>query len=80
MELTLLVMTVSIVTLCLAIVTLTATNIHRNRLDAMIHNDSSGSLEQRVEGLAKSHEELATSVTELKTIVRSILEKLNGPG
>jgi hypothetical protein len=80
MDLSLLLMTVSVATLCVAIVMLAATNINRCRLDAMIGKKSSESLEQRLMGLAKSHEELAASVTELKTIVQSIVEKLNGPG
>jgi two-component sensor histidine kinase len=78
MELSLLMMTVSVATLCVAIVLLAATSINRSRLDAMTDNEASKSLEQRLAGLARSHEELAASVTELKAIVQSIMEKLNG--
>jgi hypothetical protein len=46
MELSLLVMTVSVATLCVAIVMLATTNINRSRFDAMIGNESSESLEQ----------------------------------
>jgi hypothetical protein len=76
MGLSLLLMTVSTATLCTAIVMLAATSINQRRLDAMIGNQSTESLEQRLMGLSTSHEELAANVDELKHTVQSILTKL----
>ena len=75
-DLSLLLITVSAATLCTAIVMLAATSINKRRLDAMIGNKSSASLEQRLIGLSESHRQLASSVDDLRVAVNSILKKL----
>jgi hypothetical protein len=75
-DLSLLLITVSAATLYTAIVMLAATNINRRRLDAMIGNKSSDSLEQRLIGLSESHKQLASCVGDLRVTVHSILTKL----
>jgi hypothetical protein len=76
MNFSLLSLTVWLGTLCVSIVMLAVTNINKRRLDSMIGNKCTESLEQRLFGLSKSHEDLVTSVAGLKLTIQSILEKL----
>jgi hypothetical protein len=76
MNFSLLSLSIGLGALCVSIVMLAVTNMNKRRLDSMIGNKCNESLEQRLLGLAKSHEDLATSVVELQHTIQSILNKL----
>ena len=77
MDISFLVMTVSIVTLCVVITLLAAANMSSRKLDARIGRERQESVEQRLTGLARSNDVLTVSVAELKAAVESILARLH---